>query len=92
MSINSRRPGSFHQKPNDTSTYEEGKNTLRHMMRSGSLAAKGHLNMLKEVEDLGKVIAMDGGIGANRVVEQWDVDEWMAQLFENGNMSNVFQW
>jgi proline utilization trans-activator len=90
MSIDSRRPGSLHQKPDDVITYEAGKDVLCYMMESGSLAAKGHLNMLKEVEDLGKVIASNSGVGMNHEGEQWDIDKWMTQLFESEQMSNIF--
>lgn len=92
MSINSQRPGSFHQKDEDISTYEAGKDVLRYMMQSGSLAAKGHLGMLKEVEDLGNIIATDGRAGTRDEGEHWVVDEWITQWFGDCSVSNNYGW
>ncbi|CAH0051175.1 unnamed protein product [Clonostachys solani] len=86
MSVNARRPGSFKETPNDIKTYQAGKNVLSYMMTCGSFAAKGNLNMLKEVEDLGITIATEsGGVDADEG-NQWDIEEWVTQLFESEDM------
>lgn len=93
ISINSRCPGIFHQTPEDTGLYDAGKEVLRYMMHSGSMAAKGYLNMLKDVEDLGSAIAMGTNVDVNQEWEQWEqwnVDEWM-QLFEGETTNNLFE-
>lgn len=90
MSINARRPFSFHEKEDDAFTYEAGKDVLRDMIQAGSLAARGHEHMLKEVEDLGRIIARGDGVGLSTTTEQWDVDEWMAQLLDTENLLPVF--
>lgn len=87
ISINSRQPGTFHQDPDEaTALYEAGKDVLRYNMQSGSLAAKGHLNTLKDIEDLGSVITTDDGAGVDRVGWQGEIDGWVAQLIESENM------
>ncbi|KAL4783706.1 fungal-specific transcription factor domain-containing protein [Aspergillus varians] len=82
--INTRCPGSFEENPEDANTYEGGKDVLRYMMRSGSLAAKGHLNMLKDVEDFGNGMAPNGDAAFNHE-GQWDIDEWMTRLLQTGS-------
>ncbi|VUC29706.1 unnamed protein product [Clonostachys rosea] len=84
MSINAWRPGSFDEAQNDVNIYEAGKDILSYMMQCGSLAAKGHRNMLKEVEDLGIAIASEAGLAVD-AGNHWDIDAWMTQLFENEN-------
>lgn len=86
MSVNARRPGSFKETPNDIKTYQAGKNVLSYMMTCGSFAAKGHLNMLKEVEDLGITIATESGGVDTDEGNQWDIEEWVTQLFESEDM------
>ncbi|KAL3478523.1 fungal-specific transcription factor domain-containing protein [Aspergillus californicus] len=89
LSINHQRPGSFDQHCNDATTYAAGKEVLSYMMRSGSLAAKGHLNMLNDIEELGNGMASNGGLGAN-YEEQWDFDEWMNRLLQGEDMPDIY--
>lgn len=87
ISINSRQPRTFHQNPDEAaSLYEAGKDVLRYNMHSGSLAAKGHLDTLKDIEELGSAITRDDGVGVNHEGWQAEVDEWVAQLIESENM------
>ncbi|KAI1370794.1 hypothetical protein F4677DRAFT_437509 [Hypoxylon crocopeplum] len=90
MSINARRPHSFQQLPDDAATYEAGKDVLRDMIQAGSLAARGHEKSLNDVEALGRCIATDRATGGDLMAEQWDVDEWMTQLLEGENISDIF--
>ncbi|XXG99250.1 hypothetical protein Hte_005587 [Hypoxylon texense] len=90
MSINARHPNSFQQRPDDALTYESGKDVLHDMTRAGSLAARGHEKMLSDVEALGRSIEMDGTEGGEAVAEQWDIDEWMTQLLDGENVSDIF--
>lgn len=90
MSINTRHPDSFQQRPDDALLYESGKDVLHDMTRAGSLAARGHEKMLYDVEALGKCIEIDGTAGSDIVAEQWDIDEWMTQLLDGENASDVF--
>ncbi|KAL2815238.1 hypothetical protein BDW59DRAFT_166830 [Aspergillus cavernicola] len=89
MSINTRRPGSFDQSPDDANTYEAGKEVLNYMMRAGSLAAKGHLRMLEDIEDLGNGMAGNDEVGLNHD-EQWDIDEWITRLLASEDMPSSF--
>lgn len=90
MSINARWSGSFEQKPDDSRTYDAGKELLVHMMQSGSMAAKGHLSMLKEVEDLAGVIASGHKTARTDQGEEWnadEMDEWMRQFLDADNLA-----
>ena len=89
IALNMHCPDSVRHEPDDADIYEAGKQILDSMMRSGSLAAKGHSSMLKEVEELADVIATSGGTELLLSAEDWDVDEWMTRLFENGDISNI---
>ncbi|KAI0161791.1 hypothetical protein GGR52DRAFT_586018 [Hypoxylon sp. FL1284] len=90
MSINARHPDSFYKHSDDAATYESGKDVLCDMIRAGSLAARGHEKMLNEIEALGHCIAIDGTAKGDLMAEQWDIDEWMTQLFDGENVSDVF--
>lgn len=90
MSINARRPDSFEEQIEDPLIYEAAKEVLHYMARTGSLAARGHKAMLKEVETLGQSIATVGVEGADLLTEQWDMDEWISQLFDGENMLDMF--
>lgn len=88
MSINARWPGSFEQKAEDSRTYDAGRELLVYMMKSGSMAAKGHLSMLRDVEELSGVIAAKNGTTTTEDGETWntdEMDEWMRELLEGDN-------
>ncbi|KAF4965348.1 hypothetical protein FSARC_6843 [Fusarium sarcochroum] len=103
ISTKSRMSGTFYRDVDDVALYKSGKEVLVYTMQSGSLAAKGHLNTLKDVEDLGTVIATDKGPetyqegegGQGNVDElmsqflQGDVDEWMSQFLQIDNGSRA---
>lgn len=42
--------------------------------------------MLKEVEDLGIAIATESGGVETHEGNQWDIEEWVTQLFESEDM------
>ncbi len=99
--INARRLHSFRfAQPDDDLTYEAGKEVLRDMKQAGSLAARGHEGMLDDVEALGSSIMLvdtsggssSSGEGAEGIpAEHWDLEEWMAQLFESGeSLADLF--
>ena len=103
ISTKSRTSGTFCQDTDDVARYKLGKEVLVYMMESGSLAAKGHLNTLKDVEDLAAVIATDTGSetyqreGLQGDVDelmsqflQGDVDEWMSQFLQIENGSGAY--
>lgn len=87
LSLSSRQPGTFRLNSDDGLIYEAAKDVLRYNMRSGSLCAKGHLNALMDVEDLGAVIAGDGGAVVDYESWQTEVDQWVSQLIESESMS-----
>lgn len=90
-SINVRWPGSFEQNPEeDSRMYDAGKALLTYMMQSGSMAAKGHLSMLRDVEDLCGVIASNNGTASTVQGEGWnadEMDEWMRELLDGNNLA-----
>ncbi|KAK2811948.1 hypothetical protein FQN50_001655 [Emmonsiellopsis sp. PD_5] len=88
MSVNIRRPGSFDEKETDAITYTTAKAVLQDMVQAGSLAAKGHEKMLKEVEAMGQSFYVAPPAGFDLMPEQWDVDGWMAQILDPGNILN----
>lgn len=88
MSINARWPGSFQQEPEDSRTYDAGKELLFYMMQSGSMAAKGYLSMLRDVEDLSGSIATNSGAATTDLGQTWnedEMDEWMRQFLNDGD-------
>ncbi|TPX15279.1 uncharacterized protein E0L32_004556 [Thyridium curvatum] len=80
MSVNRRRPGSFDEKDVDFMTYSTAKDLLRDMVKTGNLASKGHEKMLLDVEALGEVLGAMQTDGSDFVMEQYDMDNWMAQV------------
>lgn len=79
-SVNKRRPASFEEKESDAVTYSTGKGVLRDMVQAGSLTSKGHEEMLLEIEQLGEVLAAMQARGVDALMEQWEMDAWMAQV------------
>ncbi|KAF9873483.1 hypothetical protein CkaCkLH20_08942 [Colletotrichum karsti] len=80
MTVNKRRTASFDEKESDFETYSTGKNVLNYMMRAGNLASKGHEKMLMEIEQMEQVLGTRQTEGFEPLMEQWDMDEWMAQV------------
>ncbi|KAL3711793.1 hypothetical protein TMatcc_000485 [Talaromyces marneffei ATCC 18224] len=89
MAIHARHPHSFSVHPDDFATYESGKDALHEMIRSGSLPAREHERMLGEVESLAERIASENLVPMPTLVDDWDADEWMAQLLEGGSTNNI---
>lgn len=59
--------------------------------RTGSLAARGHVSMLADVEAMAQSITLGDGItGTDVLIEHWDADDWMSQLFESDNLADLF--
>ena len=90
--INARRPHSFRDDPNDDVAYDTGKDVLCDMAQAGSLAARGHVRMLNDVEAMAISIAMvgDRAAGPDVPLEQWEADDWITQLFESENFGDLF--
>lgn len=61
-------------------TYSTAKDLLRDMVKTGNLASKGHEKMLLDVEALGEVLGAMQTDGVDFVMEQYDMDHWMAQV------------
>jgi hypothetical protein len=89
MAIHTRHPRSFCVQPDDSATYEAGKDVLHDMIRSGSLPAREHKRMLGEMESLAERIASKNLMPMPTLLDDWDADEWMAQLLEGGNINNI---
>jgi proline utilization trans-activator len=88
--INTRRPHSFHTDPHDGVAYETGKDVLRDMALAGSLAARGHVSMLNDVEALAHSITLGEGTTRTDVrTEHWDADDWITHLFEGENLADL---
>lgn len=61
------------------------------MAQAGSLAARGHVSMLNDVEALARSITMgDNAAGADVRTEHWDADDWITQLFDSENLAELF--
>ena len=80
MAANKRQPGSFDERDDDTMTYSTAKTILSDMIRAGNIASKGHEKMLLEVEALGEVLGAEQAWDSEVSMEQWDMDNWMAQV------------
>ncbi|KAL4935408.1 hypothetical protein BDV06DRAFT_228861 [Aspergillus oleicola] len=89
IAINTQRAGSFDLEASDRQTYEEGYDVLLYMMRCGSLAAKGHLKMLKDVGDVADAMEPTRDIGQDQG-KDWDIEEWITQLLESETTSHDF--
>ncbi|ERT02404.1 hypothetical protein HMPREF1624_00702 [Sporothrix schenckii ATCC 58251] len=88
--INTRRPHSFPADPRDDVAYDTGRDLMQDMAAAGSLAARGHLRMLADVEALARSIAaVDGDAAVDVRVEQRDADDWIALLFDE-NLADPF--
>ncbi|KAL4965442.1 Zn(II)2Cys6 transcription factor [Aspergillus stella-maris] len=86
IALGSRRPDSFNLDPGDSPLYDEGKNVLLYMLRCGSLAAKGHLRMLQEVEDVAHAMEPADHTLLKRDDMTWDIDAWISQLLDSDIM------
>ncbi|KAH6876324.1 fungal-specific transcription factor domain-containing protein [Thelonectria olida] len=87
ISVNRWRPGSFDEKDIDAVTYSTAKTLLHDLVKAGNLASKGHEKMLQDVEALGEVFGAMQTEGSEMVLEQWDMDNWMAQVLSMDTMS-----
>lgn len=85
ITLNLCCPGSFDQELDDAGGYEAGKDLLVSMMDSGSLAAKGHIRMMKYVEDMGDAIAIEGEVRLDFHESKLDLDDWMGLMFDTGD-------
>ncbi|KAL3471078.1 fungal-specific transcription factor domain-containing protein [Aspergillus californicus] len=81
MSVSSRWPNSFDEKPDDRSTYDTAKGLLNEMINAGNLGSKGHGQMLSEVEGFQDGLYAGQQAGIDPAV--WDVDGWIEQLLSS---------
>ncbi|KAF4950175.1 hypothetical protein FSARC_13281 [Fusarium sarcochroum] len=90
ISVNRRRPGSFDEKDTDPATYSTAKDLLHDLVKAGNLASKGHEKMLQDVEALGEVLGSMQTNASDFMLEQWDMDNWMAQVLSMDSSSLPF--
>lgn len=79
MTINKLRPTSFSNDEDDLTMYSTGLDVLRVMKRAGNLASKGHERMLTEIKQLDNMQPAPQAQRPDQLIEQWDLDAWMAQ-------------
>ncbi|KAL4899308.1 SUR7/PalI family-domain-containing protein [Aspergillus multicolor] len=87
--VNARRPGLFPLRPEDAILYDSGKELVRYMMQSGSLAAKGHLKMLQEIESLGQSASVDHDRNLHHAEDYGDLEDWMARFTDGESLADV---
>ncbi|CAG9951972.1 unnamed protein product [Clonostachys rosea f. rosea IK726] len=75
ISVNSRWPGSFEEKPDDQTTYWTAKGVLGEMAQAGNLASKGQLRMLDEVETLHDALSWTDNTAFD-LFNFWDTEAW----------------
>lgn len=71
-------------------TYSTAKDLLHDLVKAGNLASKGHEKMLRDVEALGEVLGSMQTNASDFMVEQWDMDNWMAQVLSMDSTSLPF--
>lgn len=74
------RPGRFDEKDTDPITYSRAKDLLHDLVKAVNLASKEYEKMLQNVEALGEVLGWMQTNPSDFMLEQWDVDNWMAQV------------
>ncbi|CAH0034094.1 unnamed protein product [Clonostachys rhizophaga] len=75
ISVNSRWPGSFEEKPDDQTTYWTAKGVLGEMAQAGNLASKGQIRMLDEVETLHDALTWTDNTAFD-LFNFWDTEAW----------------
>ncbi|KAM0545426.1 hypothetical protein ACHAPJ_011331 [Fusarium lateritium] len=90
ISVNRRRPNSFDEKDTDPITYSTAKDLLHDLVKAGNLASKGHEKLLQDVEALGEVLGSMQTNSSDFMLEQWDMDNWMAQVLSMDSSSLPF--
>lgn len=75
ISVNSRWPGSFEEKPDDQTTYWTAKGVLGEMAQAGNLASKGQVRMLDEVETLHDALSWTDNTAFD-LFNFWDTEAW----------------
>lgn len=74
----------------DSATYATAKDLLYDMLQTGNFASKGHAEMLNDVEVLRVTIPNMQSHGLDMLLDQqWEVDDWMAQLQQSQAMPTV---